>query len=852
MLKRFLAVPENWRRYLGAAVLATLTVTVPDPPAAGTSPSAGKGPVGWDTYRSLGALERLRPGEQVRQFSSFDRTGGNDDGFNGTYSCLSHEPDGECVVAEARGPGEISSMWFTYAPGSVAAVGRITIELDGRVILRGSLQDIVNGTKGAPFVWPLVGDSADTMGGSVIKVPMPYTRSMKIVTQYNPHFYHVTYRQFADAEGVHTFNPNDPATDVVQRLRGYGVRDPKPSARGVRSQEAGVKLDPGAALSLPLIGGSRQVTQLALRLPQLVAGPGLFDDGRAYRAGGSSFTAAIDPANQGVRITRRYDVGVGDQRADVTVDGHPVGQWSSGPAVPGGGWADQTIEIPASLTARKPRIRVTSDFVSSSADVNEFRYELHSKIGDQWVLTDILDVGNNHVSDESAHGYRITGASWEGLRWFRYATDEKRVADSQAVLNGLRLRVTFDGRTTVDAPVGEFFGSGLGQYSARTLLSSVDTVDNGAFTSWWPMPYARSATAELVNTSGVPVTGGSLTVRSAPDPSVARGLANGSLGYFHATQHRQDTVAGQDWNFLTTPGRGLFYGVTMSMRGLIPPGQNQLAFLEGDERAYADGSASPQIHGTGTEDFAESGWYFQDARNGGIEGVPYAMPQGGLVSHQNAEVGCQYVCLNSYRLMLADAVAFGNGIEFDIEHGDRSTAPANYSSTAYWYGQSAPSLESSDVVDIGDNRGRVAHGYTAAGETVGPLTSTFEGKGDRTPVTMTVSSSTGPIQFTATVDQANKGVRLSRISDQTRSYQRANVYIDGKLVGEWFEPLCNTHSRWLADAFDVPASATKGRSTVTVRLEPIGGAPAWSVARYAVFSQVGPLTPVGSPDTGIG
>lgn len=849
MLNRSRAVPESWWAYLGAALLTTLVLTVPVSAAAAPALSADKGPVGWETYRTLDAMERLRPGEQVRQFSSFDRTGGNDDGFDGTYSCLRHETGGGCVIAEASGPGEVSSMWFTYAPASVAAAGRITVELDGRVVLQGSLQDIVNGAKGAPFVWPLVGNSADTMGGSVIKVPMPYTRSMKIVTENNPHFYHVTYRQFADAAGVSTFNPNDQAADVIERLRGYGVSDPKPLAAGERDQEAGVNLAPGAGFSVPLPAGSRQVTELSLRLPQVARGPGLSDDGRAYASGGSSFTAATDPANEGVRITRRYDAGIGDQRADLTVDGRPAGQWSSGPAVPGA-WTDQTIEVAPSLTAGRSQIRIANAFGSSSLDVNEFRYEVHSNIGGQWVLTDILDVGNNHVNDERAHGYQISGQSWAGGKYFRYPVDDAKVAESQAVLNGLRLRITFDGRTTVDAAVGEFFGSGSGRYPTRSLLSSVDTVDNGAFTSWWPMPYARSANVQLVNTSGVPVTGGSLRVSSAPEQSVAGGLADGSLGYFHTSQHRGDTVSGQDWDFLTAQGRGVFYGVTMSMRGLIPPGQNQLNFLEGDEREYADGSRSPQIHGTGTEDFAESGWYFQDARNGGVEGVPFAMPETGLVSHQNAEPGCQYVCLNSYRLMLADAVAFGDGIEFGIEHGDRSTQPANYSSTAYWYGQSSPSLERSDVVDIADKAGLVAHGYTAVGETTSPLTSTFEGKDDRKPVTMTTASSTGPVQFTARVDQANQGLRLRRISDQANSYQRANVFVDGRLVGEWLEPLGNTYSRWLEDAFDVPASVTGGKSTVTVRLEPVAGAPAWSAARYSVLSQVGPLTPVGSPDTG--
>lgn len=834
--------PKNRSVIVVLGLVLALVVGVP----AGAAPAPGasdKGPVGWDVYRSIDGLARMRPGEQVKQFSSFDRAGNNDDGFVGTYSCLREEANGDCLLADARGPGEVSSIWFTYESTSVAAIGRIKIELDGKVVLQGSLQDIVNGAKGAPFVWPLVGNSADTMGGAAIKVPMPYTTSMRITTENNPHFYHVTYRQFADAAGVRTFNPADKATDVIQRLRGFGVRDPKPAAPGARVQSAAVDVPAGSALSIPLPSGARRITQLNLRLPQVIAAPGMSDDGRAYGQGGSSFTATVAPDNDGVRITRRVDAGIGEQRADLLVGGRPAGQFYSGPARAGGGWLDQVVEVPADLTRGRSQVQVATRFVSSAEDVNEFRYEVHSKVGGQWVRTDVLDLGHNHPNEEAVHGYRVDGERWAGLRRFRYPADPGQATASEAVLEGLRLRLTFDGQTTVDAPVGEFFGSGLGKYASRTLLHAIDTTENGAFTAWWPMPYARSAVAELVNSSGVPVTGGSLEVTSAPDSGVTAGLRDGTLGYFHATHHRAETVSGKDWNFLTAQGRGVFYGVTSSMRGGIPPGQNQLNYLEGDERMYPNGSASPAIHGTGSEDFYESGWYFQDGRDGGVEGVPYAMPQAGLVSREDASDGCRYVCLNAYRLMIGDGVPFGNGIEFDIEHGDRSSMPADYSSTAYWYGQSTPSMSQSDVVEVGDDASRSQHGYSAPGETRESLTSTFEGKRDRTPVTGTTTATTQPVTFTARVDQANGGLRLHRVSDQAQAFQHARVFVNDRLVGEWYQPLGNTHSRWLEDSFDIPASATAGQTSVQVRLEPVAGAPAWSASRYTVFSQGAPTQP---------
>lgn len=100
----------------------------------------------------------LRPDDVTREFSSYDRNNLNNDGFEGTYSCLYNTTAGRCVIAEAAGPRQISDIWFTYANNSVIGVGDIQIELDGEIVVQGMVQDIVEGSLGAPFVWPLVGD----------------------------------------------------------------------------------------------------------------------------------------------------------------------------------------------------------------------------------------------------------------------------------------------------------------------------------------------------------------------------------------------------------------------------------------------------------------------------------------------------------------------------------------------------------------------------------------------------------------------------------------------------------------------------------------------------------------------
>src|SRR6266498_1286616 len=630
---------------------------------------------------------------------------------------------------------------------------------------------------------------------------MPYRESMRVTVQKDPFFYHVTYREFPDARGVSTFNPEDAAQDVVSRLRGFGLRDPKPALPGATTKRFTGDLAPGANASVASLTGSGWVSRVRIRLPEVVASPRVGDDGRAFGAGGSStFTVAVDRNNDGVRLTRRTDPVIGHQVARLLVDGHEVSTFDSG-AVRSGIWVDETADVPASLTKGKTSLKVTVEYVSSDLDVNEFRYDVHSKVGDSWTRTDVLDLGPGHDGEEQAHAYTIRNQSWEGSRVYRYPTDPAAVTRSDDVLSGAHLRATFDGRSTVDAPVGEFFGSGLGEYDVRTLFSSMDTAPDGWYTAWWPMPYGKSAAFELVNGSGTPITGAVVEVTSAPDRSVAGGLAGGTLGYFNATHHRGATVPDESWTFLDAEGTGVFYGVTHSMRGDIPAG-NRRDYLEGDETVYVDGAASPNLYGTGTEDFYESGWYFRD-------GTTYAMPLAGNPAYELDGDGCRYDCTGAYRLMVGDAVSFGSSLHFAIEHGPADNEPADYSSTAYWYGTPTASFTSTDTLDVTDDASRTAHAYRADGETRDTLTSTFEGRNDATPVTHATTATTGSVTFNVAVAKDNKGVRLLRLTDQNASYQHATVSVNGHRVGEWLQPLGNAHSRWLEDTFELPASVTR-------------------------------------------
>lgn len=803
----------------------------------------------------------LTTGVDTRQFSSFGRDGTNNDGFEGTYSCLRESADG-CVIAEQTGAGEVQSIWFTRDGGDVTGTGNITIELDGQTVLDADLQSVVNGELGSPFVFPLVANADESSGGVYLKVPMPYRESMRITTDSNPFFYHVTYRDFADAEGVETFDPDDAATDVVAQWTAAGTQDPKlptgspangparAASRAVSPAEADVSfdLDPGERTTLAELTGPGAISELRLRLPQVLGAEPerITDDGRAFGRDPSTysqFTVAVDQQNTGVRLTRRYDAGIGEQRASILVDGTDSGvDWEPLPSAGEFAFALQTAELPETATAGKDEIVVRNAFVSSSNDFNEFTYVVESLVDGEWAQTDVVDVGPQSLDDEMAHDYVIEGETWQGSQTQTIPPtpeEEARIAASDALLHDLRLQITFDGQQTVDAPVGEFFGSGLGEYPVGSLFSAMETTEDGSYTSWWPMPYASTATVELVNDSDVAVEGGDATVASAPDARWTEALASsGDGGYFHATARRGPTTPGADWVFLDATGRGKFVGVHHTMEGESPSG-NIRGYLEGDERVYVDGSSTPQMHGTGSEDFYEGGWYFNRG--------PFSDPTNGNTAEETREFGCANQCDSTYRLMLGDQVPFSTGLRFTIEHGAQDDHPAVYGSTAFWYGQANVDARVSDRLDVGDADSEAAHDYTGGGDVTG-LTSVFEGEFDTAAVTEEGRATPDEVTFTMAVDPDNDGVRLRRLSDQAAPYQQADVFVNDEPAGRWMQPLGNTTQRWLEDTYLLPPELTAGSGELAIRLVPVGdGAPAWHAARYEALASVEPSTDTTPP-----
>ncbi len=256
-----------------------------------------------------------------------------------------------------------------------------------------------------------------------------------------------------------------------------------------------------------------------------------------------------------------------------------------------------------------------------------------------------------------------------------------------------------------------------------------------------------------------------------------------------------------------------------------------------DAAAHVDGSPSPAWHGTGTEDFYESGWYFNRGEYSGV----FA----GNPGHLRRTGTCPDECDTAYRLTIGDAISWSTALRFGTEHGPSDNEPAEYGSTAFLFTQPTAATARTDSVVVTDAASRAAHAYTDSGAQTA-LASVFEGD-DLTTISGQVRAGTGPISFRVAIDPNNQGVRLRRVGDQQQPYQQAAVSVDGAAAGTWLQPLGNGAQRGLADEFALPTALTAGKSSITVTLTPAAGTPAWSASRYTALSLVTPFTDGSAP-----
>jgi hypothetical protein len=788
--------------------------------AQGTQTAAGYQVYGFDILRDFGNIHLLRSPYLTMMNSSHERNGGNLDGAIASLENFRYVDGDERVMTELKGPGVLTRLWLT----GYASTDRLKFYFDGETTptIDKTVAQFFSGSS-APLYSPLSVNDAISSGGFICYVPMTFNEGVKVTTTGNS-YYNIQYEKHFAGEEIATFDPATDYADVRALWQNKG-EDPKDTT-GYATVALDTALNAGDSLEIFATTGSGVVGQIVIDLNEITEAPPaetVSDDGRATTQY-TEFDMEIDSAASEVKIVRRFDYCIGNQKANVYVDGDLAGQVYMAGNDCVNKWRNEEFVIDSALVAGKDTVRIKYQFVSGDLDWNEFYY---------WMIcdndtTDELDVRN--AASESEHNYYIHQPVWDGDREFSYPPDNPELYKNRDLLRNVWIKIRWDGEAepSVYAPVGLFFGGGT---LDGTTYKSLPTgfKDGGELYCYFPMPFGSSATIDVINKTEHDVADFQTTVKYMP---LAENFED--VGYFKT--HYLDsipTVLGEDLLLLDVEGRGHFMGVVQEAY------DGGAYYLEGDERFYLDDSKTPWLYGTGTEDYYNCGWYFN---RGEVGLATHGMP------NQDGEHRTMY------RWHFPDPIAFRKNGKFFIEHGGVNDAPnTTYRILSFYYWKPESDLYLWDSLDLSDEASRTAHNYTGSGYAAASLTSAYEGVEDDVEFSDDGYEVSGYTEFDLSIHPNNDGVYLLRTFDYSMLNQGAEIYVNDSLLGEWYSAGENDVFSWRDEAFLIPPSITAGESTLHVKIA-VGGEgetdPNWTEYAYKAYVISDDTSAVGVKDRG--
>ena len=237
------------------------------------------------------------------------------------------------------------------------------------------------------------------------------------------------------------------------------------------------------------------------------------------------------------------------------------------------------------------------------------------------------------------------------------------------------LRAYWDGdkEPAILSPAGDFFGYAWGEPATKSL--PVGTADGVSY-CYFPMPFDKSARIELLSQQ----RSGKETELEAEVIFVSV-VRRENEGKFYAIWQRENpTVKGKPFKFIETRGRGHLVGFIQQSQGFE---SGNTYYFEGDDQTTIDGELV--IHGTGSEDFYNGGWYDVAGR----WDAKRSFPLSGCIGYKK-HLGRT----GGYRFLLGDAYSYRKSILQTIEHAPTGNELLNdYCAVTYLYSQDRPTCE---------------------------------------------------------------------------------------------------------------------------------------------------------------
>lgn len=163
----------------------------------------------------------LEPDVRTYEFSSFKRIAEAAD-----YNSWLYERDGERVMFHDEGPGCVTRLWITGASDHNALL-KFYFDGETNASFSATPYELY---KSGMFPYPLVAGPAESAGGRVLYVPIPYEQSLVITDSGSGKiaYYNITYENYTEGTEVETWSGMESYGEAAQYLATGS--DPKPVA----------------------------------------------------------------------------------------------------------------------------------------------------------------------------------------------------------------------------------------------------------------------------------------------------------------------------------------------------------------------------------------------------------------------------------------------------------------------------------------------------------------------------------------------------------------------------------------------------------------------------------------------
>jgi hypothetical protein len=256
------------------------------------------------------------------------------------------------------------------------------------------------------------------------------------------------------------------------------------------------------------------------------------------------------------------------------------------------------------------------------------------------------------------------------------------------------LRMYWDGEAnpSVEVPLGDLFGSGLGTLRyfhsvAVDVNPGKTTLDFDGMALWLPMPFEKGARITLENDGAVE---GFILWYHIDYEQLPR-LLPPNTGRFHAQWRHAIALPAPEGNpkntqlgnasvknltgadnfvVLEAEGQGSLVGLFLTVDNVVGGW-----YGEGDDMIFVDGARTPTYAGTGHEEIFNAGCCPDKEYWGAYTGFYLIENRGGDFGGKNM----------MYKFYVNDPVRFQKSLRFTIEHGHANNFENDYTSTAMWY-----------------------------------------------------------------------------------------------------------------------------------------------------------------------